>query len=108
MITGRLQKQLPKPSKPIGGTMTYHEKRLLWWDDPTTTMGRILAEIRNPEIMSASTHGIQFRGFEPSGIDKSGREVLKYQEWWITPNSPANAQAMASADEKSTPKEITL
>jgi len=95
MITGRLQKQLPKPSKPINGTMTCHDKRLLWWDDPTTTMGRILAEIRNPEIMSASTHGIQFRGFEPSGIDKSGREVLKYQEWWITPNSSANARDLA-------------
>jgi hypothetical protein len=101
MITGRLRKQLPKPSKPIDGTMTCHDKRLLWWDDPTTTMGRILAEIRNPEIMSASTHGIQFRGFEPSGIDKSGREVLKYQEWWITPNSLANAKSAGTdASEK--------
>jgi hypothetical protein len=89
MITGKLQKQLPKPSKPINGTMTCYEKRLLWWDDPTTTMGRILAEIRTPEIISASTHGIYFRGFEPSGVDKSGREILKYQEWWITPKSLA-------------------
>ena len=86
MIKGRLQKQLPKPSKPINGTMTSDKKRMIWWDDPTTASGRILAEIRNPEIMSASTHGIQFSGFEPSGIDRSGREVLKYQEWWITTN----------------------
>ena len=85
MISGRLQKQLPKPSKPINGAMTSDNKRLIWWDDPTTVLAKILAEIRNPEIMSASTYGIQFRGFEPSGIDKSGREVLKYQEWWITP-----------------------
>jgi hypothetical protein len=88
MITGRLQKTLPKQSKPIDGAMTSNEKRMLWWDDPSKVDGRILAEIRNPEIMSASKYGIQFRGFEPSGIDKSGREILKYQEWWITPKPP--------------------
>lgn len=94
MINGQLQKQLPKPSKPIEGIATCHEKRLLWWDDPTATTGKILAEIRNPEIMSASTHGIHFRGFEPSGFDNSGREILKYQEWWITPNKDLKTQNM--------------
>lgn len=91
MITGRLQKQLPKPSKPIVGAMTCHDKRALWWDDPSTSNGKILAEIRNPEIVSSSTHGIHFRGFEPSGTDKTGREVLKYQEWWITPQHPSQS-----------------
>ncbi len=85
MIAGRLQKQLPKPLKPIRGVMTCNGKQMYWWDDPTTASGNVLAEIRNPQIVSASTRGIMFSGFEPSGIDKAGREILKYQEWWITP-----------------------
>jgi hypothetical protein len=68
--------------------MTCDDKRLMWWDDPTRTSGKILSELRNPEIVSASTHGIMFRGYEPSGTDNAGREVLKYQEWWITPKIP--------------------
>jgi hypothetical protein len=90
MIKGQLQKQLPKPSKPILGAMTCHDKQLFWWDDPTAPIGRILTQMRNPEIVSANSHGIHIKGYEPSGIDKSGREVLKYQEWWITPTLKNN------------------
>lgn len=84
MITGRLVKQLPKPSKPIDGVMTADDKKMYWWDDPTTENGKVLAKLRLPEILSASTRGIHFSGFE-SGVDKMGRETLIYQEWWITP-----------------------
>lgn len=85
MIAGLLQKQLPKPSVAQHGVLTCQNALMRWWDDPTTTTGKIISELENPEILSASTHGVHFRGFEPSGTDKSGRKIMKYQEWWITP-----------------------
>ena len=84
MITGRLVKQLPKPSKPIDGVMTADDKKMYWWDDPTTENGRVLAELNRPEILSVSTQGIHFKGLE-YGVDKAGCSTAKYQEWWITP-----------------------
>ena len=92
MITGLLFKQLPKASKPIAGTLTCNEKRMIWWDDPAATTGKVLAEIINPEVVFASTHGIYFKGFEPCGTDKTGRQIAKYQEWWITPNNQQTNQ----------------
>lgn len=100
MIAGRLIKQLPKPSKPIDGVMTAEDKKMYWWDDPTTEMGMVLAELHLPEILSASTKGIHFKGFE-SGFDKKGRETLKYQEWWIT-SIPATTEEKAE-----TPLKVT-
>jgi hypothetical protein len=58
---------------------------LKWWDDPTSDHARLLAELRHAEIVSASSHGIMLKGYEPAGVDRHGREVMKYQEWWITP-----------------------
>jgi len=80
-----MHKQKPKALPPIEGVMTCHEKRLIWWDDAASTQGKKLAEMIHPEIISASTYGVLFRGFEPRGVDKLGREILEYQEWWITP-----------------------
>lgn len=85
MNMGLMQKRLSRPSVPQCGVMTCQGGVMRWWDDPTSAAGKILAVLRNPEMISASTKGIHFRGFEPSGVDRGGREVLKYQEWWITP-----------------------
>jgi len=94
MISGLLNRGFPKPksgklfSKLLSGVLTFEHKRMLWWDDPTKEDGKILAELCNPEIKTISTFGIHICGFEPAGIDKAGREILKYQEWWITKNPP--------------------
>ena len=88
MIKGKLFKQQPIPSKPvvgIAGMLTADGNDLKWWNDCTSVNGKVLAELRKAEIQAASSHGILFRGYEPAATDKHGREVLKYQEWWITP-----------------------
>jgi len=85
MITGYLYKQYPKPSKkPIYGTVSCDQKRMFLWENLESKNTHILAELRVPEIVHASTKGVLFRGFEPYGFDKTGREITKYQEWWIT------------------------
>jgi hypothetical protein len=85
MITGTLRKQKPKPGAAIIGMMTADSNNLQWWDDSTQRHGRIMAELRKAEIQSASSHGISIKGYEPAGVDRHGREILKYQEWWLTP-----------------------
>ncbi len=86
MIKGKLHKQHPNlKSKPIVGMLTADGSELKWRDDCTVSSGKVLAELKKAELVSASSYGIEFRGYEPAAPDKHGREVLKYQEWWITP-----------------------
>ena len=87
-MKGKLYKQKPIPTKPgsgIVGMLTADGNELIWWSDCTAARGKVLAKLKKAEIVSASSYGIEFRGYEPAAPDKHGREVLKYQEWWITP-----------------------
>ena len=84
MIKGNLNKAFPKTNKLVPGQATFSHNRMIWWDDLSIVSATILAELRNPEIVFASSRLVQWRGFEPAGVDKSGREILKYQEWFIT------------------------
>ena len=80
----KLYKQLPKPAKkPIEGQITAHHKNMDFWTPNAGGDGKIAASLSHPEIVYATSHGIYLKGYEPSGVDKTGREVVKYQEWWI-------------------------
>jgi hypothetical protein len=75
----QLFKQRPKPPKvPITGYFTVGDKKAQFW-----TNGARIYELYFPEIVHASSIGIYLKGFEPAGADKTGREITKYQEWWI-------------------------
>ena len=79
----KLYKQLPNPPKsPIIGQFTVHNKVADFWT-PDATKGSLVAELRFPEIVHASSEGIFLNGYEPAGVDKTGREITKYQEWWM-------------------------
>ncbi len=59
---------------------------MFFWDDPTAHNGRVLAQLEKPEIIFISTTGLMFKGYEPDGVDKTGRKKFKYQEWFIAFN----------------------
>lgn len=88
MITGKLIKQHPRPSKAakaIAGWLTVDHGHATWWDDPRTPDGKPLAELDKPEIESCSTHGLMLRGFESIGSDEHGTPLYRFQRWYITP-----------------------
>ena len=79
----KLYKQRPKPAKkPIIGQFTVNNKVADFWT-PDASKGSRVAELRYPEIVHSSSLGIFLKGWEPTGIDKTGREVTRYQEWWM-------------------------
>lgn len=83
MVTGKLYTQQPKPSKtPIAGVLSYSDGKLQWRSGYGPG-SKVLAALLHPEITHASSESIEFKGYEPTGYD-AGREVVKYQEWWIT------------------------
>jgi len=77
----KLYKQFPRVvQRGIEGYLDIANKIANWFEDDNTPF----AELRNPEIITATSLGMGLKGYEPVGTDKIGRVRFKYQEWWIT------------------------
>ena len=80
-----LRKQLPKKEKngTTGilsiDTSTLVNKRTAYFLDEQE---RCVATLNNPEVVWINPHGIYLKGYEPDGVDKTGRQKYKYQEWF--------------------------
>jgi hypothetical protein len=83
-MTGLLYIQKPKPSKtPLTGAATCDRGQMIYWDNPADPHARIMAQLEKPEIMFINSSGMMVKGYEPDGVDKTGRAKYKYQEWFI-------------------------
>lgn len=90
MLTGRFKLfiQFPKPSKkPVEGTfcaagLSGKPVEALFCTGDAGKDDVIVAKLERPEVVYANTHGIMFRGYEPTGADRSGVPTFRYQEWW--------------------------
>ena len=70
--------QLPKISKiPILGTLAIDKNFAYFF-----VLNSLSASLSKPEIIFINPDGIMLKGYEPAGIDFSGREKFKYQEWF--------------------------
>lgn len=73
-----LHTQLTKTGNPIVGTLSSDKTQCLFSEDETG----INFLLEQPEIIFINPDGIMLRGFEPDGVDKTGRKKYKYQEWY--------------------------
>lgn len=74
-----LTKQLPKLSKKTMGYLDVDSKtkRAMFW----TENDKCIADMESVQIKCANTEVIILSGFEPAGLDRTGRGKFKYQEW---------------------------
>lgn len=78
-----LTKQLPKVKKPKIVTGYFHLSEDHHIVNFYTLKDEFVAELRDPKVKFSNGVGIFLYGNEPSGFDKTGRSISKYQEWWI-------------------------
>ena len=76
--------QQPKPREVGPGVLSVDKAgEAMFFSGHGESGAAVLASLRRARLDTASANGIMLSGFESTGIDRSGREKLAYQEWWL-------------------------
>jgi len=82
----RLVTQHPKPAKVVGlGVLDVDRKtrEATFFSGEGGAADRVLATMQRVQLDFAAAHGIMLSGFEVTGHDRTGRQKLGWQEWWL-------------------------
>ena len=76
--------QFPKPNTLAEGRLSIGEDGGAdFFEGDANAESRLLASMVRVQIRWAAAGGILLSGMEPDGVDKSGRQKFKSQEWWL-------------------------
>ena len=83
--------QFPKPKTLGEGRLSIgKDGDADFFEGDASAESRLLASIVRVQIRWAAAGGILLSGMEPDGVDKSGRQKYKSQEWWLCYLKPTN------------------
>lgn len=76
--------QHPKPKFVGNGTFTADHGDSQFFSGNADFDDRVLAQMTRIKVEWANSIGIMISGLEPCGVDVSGRQKFKFQEWFLS------------------------